>query len=248
MSATATTYYDRKGIIGTLGRDGLLQIILVANTFIMLAPIVIMVFSAFKTNMEIFQSPFALPDFGNVGNFVKIWTQTNFIRYLLNSFLVTGSSMVLILTLGTMAAYAIARYQFFGASFILMFFIAGLTLPLKLAIIPLFMLMRDIGILNNQLSLIFVYTAMGLPTTVFIMTGFIRTLPNELEDAARMDGASEARDHVVGDVATGASRHGYRGHSECGTDLERLFLSAGVYSERQSQNPAAGPDDFHGRI
>ncbi|WDR02912.1 carbohydrate ABC transporter permease [Devosia algicola] len=193
MSATATTYYDRKGIIGTLGRDGLLQIILVANTFIMLAPIIIMIFSAFKSNMEIFQAPFALPDFGNVGNFVKIWTQTNFVRYLFNSFLVTGSSMVLILTLGTMAAYAIARYQFFGASFILMFFIAGLTLPLKLAIIPLFMLMRDIGILNNQLSLIFVYTAMGLPTTVFIMTGFIRTLPNELEDAARMDGASEAR-------------------------------------------------------
>jgi raffinose/stachyose/melibiose transport system permease protein len=55
------------------------------------------------------------------------------------------------------------------------------------------MLMRDLGILNNQLSLIFVYTAMGLPTTIFIMTGFIRTLPNELEDAARMDGASEAR-------------------------------------------------------
>jgi raffinose/stachyose/melibiose transport system permease protein len=193
MTAAAETYYEKRGLIGTLGRDGLLQIILVANTFIMLAPIVIMIFSAFKTNMEIFQSPFSLPDFTNVANFVKIWTQTNFLRYLLNSFVVTGASMVCILTLGTMAAYAIARYQFFGASFILMFFLAGLTLPLKLAIIPLFMLMRDLGILNNQLSLIAVYTAMGLPTTVFIMTGFIRTLPNELEDAARMDGASEAR-------------------------------------------------------
>jgi ABC-type sugar transport system, permease component len=193
MTAAAETYYEKRGLIGTLGRDGLLQIILVANTFIMLAPIVIMVFSAFKTNMEIFQSPFSLPDFTNVANFMKIWTQTNFLRYLANSFVVTGASMVCILTLGTMAAYAIARYEFFGAGFILMFFLAGLTLPLKLAIIPLFMLMRDLGILNNQLSLIAVYTAMGLPTTVFIMTGFIRTLPSELEDAARMDGASEAR-------------------------------------------------------
>lgn len=193
MTAASETYYEKRGLIGTLGRDGLIQIILVANTFIMLAPIVIMVFSAFKTNMEIFQSPFSLPDFSHVTNFVKIWTQTNFLRYLLNSFVVTGASMACILTLGTMAAYAIARYEFFGASFILMFFLAGLTLPLKLAIIPLFMLMRDLGILNNQLSLIAVYTAMGLPTTVFIMTGFIRTLPNELEDAARMDGASEAR-------------------------------------------------------
>lgn len=191
--ASATTYYDRRGLIGTLGRDGLIQIILVANTFIMLAPILIMIFSAFKSTQEIFKAPFGIPDFSNLVNFAKIWEQTNFLQYLLNSFVVTGASMALILTLGTMAAYALGRYRFFGASFILMFFIAGLTLPLKLAIIPLFMLMRDLGILNNQLSLIFVYTAMGLPSTVFIMTGFIRTLPNELEDAARMDGASEAR-------------------------------------------------------
>lgn len=193
MSVAATNYQDRKGILGMLGRDGLIQIILVANTFIMLVPILIMVFSAFKSTPEIFKSPFSVPDFGNLVNFIKIWTQTNFLRYLFNSFVVTGASMALILTLGTMAAYALARYRFWGAGFILMFFIAGLTLPLKLAIIPLFMLMRDLGILNNQLSLIFVYTAMGLPSTVFIMTGFIRTLPNELEDAARMDGASEAR-------------------------------------------------------
>jgi raffinose/stachyose/melibiose transport system permease protein len=185
--------YDRRGLMGTLGRDGLLQIILIANTVLMLLPIAIMIFSGFKTTMEIFKAPFALPDFANVANFTAIWTQTNFLRYLFNSFLITGSSIVLILALGTMGAYAIARYEFFGASFVLLFFIAGLTLPLKLAIIPLFILMRDLGILNNQLSLICVYVAMGLPSTVFIMTGFIRTLPSELEDAARMDGASELR-------------------------------------------------------
>ncbi|CDP49875.1 N-Acetyl-D-glucosamine ABC transport system, perme ase protein 2 [Devosia sp. DBB001] len=185
--------YDRPGLLSTLGRDGLIQVILWANTLIMLAPIVIMVFSAFKTNAQIFASPFSPPDFTHVGNLIKIWTQTNFLRYLFNSVVVTGSSMTLIIVLGTMAAYAIGRYEFKGSGFILMFFLAGLTLPLKLAIIPLFILMRDFGILNNQLSLILVYVAMGLPTTVFILTGFIRTLPNELEDAARMDGASELR-------------------------------------------------------
>ncbi|AKR54972.1 N-Acetyl-D-glucosamine ABC transport system, permease protein 2 [Devosia sp. H5989] len=192
-TATKAASYDRPGLLSTLGRDGLIQVILWANTFIMLAPIVIMVFSAFKTNAQIFASPFSVPDFTHVGNLTKIWTQTNFLRYLLNSVIVTGSSMALILVLGTMAAYAIGRYEFKGSGFILMFFLAGLTLPLKLAIIPLFILMRDFGILNNQLSLILVYVAMGLPTTVFILTGFIRTLPNELEDAARMDGASELR-------------------------------------------------------
>lgn len=193
MSASAMAYSDRSGLVGRLGRDGLIQIILIANTFIMLAPIVLMIFSAFKTNPQIFQTPFALPDFTNVSNIAKIWTETNFLRYLINSAIVTGTSLLLILTLGTMAAYAIARYQFTGSGFVLMFFVAGLTLPLKLAIIPLFVLMRDLGVLNTQAALVIIYVAMGLPTTVFIMTGFIRTLPNELEDAARMDGASEAR-------------------------------------------------------
>ncbi|WP_105415336.1 MULTISPECIES: carbohydrate ABC transporter permease [unclassified Neorhizobium] len=193
MSTASQSYYDRRGMLATLGKDGLIQIILILNTVVMLAPIVIMLFAAFKTNAQIFQSPFSIPDFSNFANITKIWSQTNFLRYLLNSVIVTGASMVVILTLGTMAAYAVGRYKFRGSSFVLMFFLAGLTLPLKLAIIPLFILMRDLGILNTQLSLIVIYVAMGLPTTVFIMTGFIATLPNELEDAARMDGASEPR-------------------------------------------------------
>ncbi|WP_105430072.1 carbohydrate ABC transporter permease [Neorhizobium sp. T6_25] len=193
MSTASQSYYDRRGMLATLGKDGLIQIILILNTVVMLAPIVIMLFAAFKTNAHIFQSPFSIPDFSNVANITKIWSQTNFLRYFLNSVIVTGASIVVILTLGTMAAYAIGRYKFRGSSFVLMFFLAGLTLPLKLAIIPLFILMRDLGILNTQLSLIVIYVAMGLPTTVFIMTGFIATLPNELEDAARMDGASEPR-------------------------------------------------------
>jgi raffinose/stachyose/melibiose transport system permease protein len=129
MSTTQASYYDRRGIMGTLGRDGLLQIILIANTVLMLAPIIIMVFSAFKTTPQIFQSPFAIPDFTQVANFLKIWNETNFLRYLLNSFVVTGASMVLILTLGTMAAYALGRYAFTGSNFILMFFLAGRRSP-----------------------------------------------------------------------------------------------------------------------
>lgn len=187
----ATESRDRPALSGSFWRDGLLQILLVANTVVMLFPILIMVISGFKTNAQLFTQPFAIPNFANLDNFVAIWTGTNFVRYLLNSFFVTGSSLVLILVLGTMAAYAVARYEFFGSALVLLFFLAGLTVPLKLAIIPLFILMRDLGLLNNQLSLIAVYVAMGLPSTVFIMTSFLRTLPSELEDAARMDGANE---------------------------------------------------------
>ncbi len=181
------------GGLRTLGWDGLIQILLIGNSIVMLAPIVIMVFSAFKTNAQIFQSPFSIPDFTNVASILRVWNETDFLLYMGNSLIVTGASIALILILGTMAAYAIARYEFRGSGFILLFFLAGLTLPLKLAIIPLFIQMRDFGLIDSRLSLIFIYVATGLPTAVFIMTGFIRSLPNELEDAARMDGASEAR-------------------------------------------------------
>ena len=182
-----------RGSFRTFGWDGLIQILLIGNSIVMLTPIVIMFFSAFKTNAQIFQSPFSIPDFTNVKSLLRVWNETDFLLYMSNSLIVTASSIALILILGTMAAYAIARYEFRGSGFILLFFLAGLTLPLKLAIIPLFIQMRDFGLIDSRLSLIFIYVATGLPTTVFILTGFIRSLPNELEDAARMDGASEAR-------------------------------------------------------
>ncbi|HEY8595467.1 MAG TPA: carbohydrate ABC transporter permease [Devosiaceae bacterium] len=184
---------EREWSWGTLTQDALLQIVLIGNSFIMLFPIVIMIFNGFKSTQQIFKEPFGIPDFTQIGNYATIATTTGFPRYMLNSFIVTGSSILLILVFGTMAAYAIARYRFRGSAIILLFFISGLTIPLKLAIIPLFLLMRDLHLLDNQLALICTYTAMGLPSTVFIMTGFIRTLPRDLEDAARMDGASEAR-------------------------------------------------------
>lgn len=171
----------------------LAQVILIANSFIMLYPVVVMVLSAFKTTGEIFEHPFALPDFTQVQNFAKVLGETSMPTYFVNSILVTGTSIILILVLGTMAGYAVARYESRTNTFILLFFLAGLMLPLKLAVIPLFILLRDLGLLDSRWSLIVTYTAIGLPSTVFIMAGFLRTLPSELEDAARIDGASEPR-------------------------------------------------------
>jgi len=167
--------------------------LLVGNSVLMLYPIVIMVFSAFKTTGEIFDAPFSVPDFTYVANFTRIWGETSLPGYFINSVIITGSSIALILLLGTMGAYALARYEFPGNSAIFMFFLAGLMLPLKLAVIPLFLQMRDFGLLDTRFGLILIYTAMGLPSTIFIMTGFLRTLPTELEEAARIDGASEPR-------------------------------------------------------
>ncbi len=171
----------------------MMQVILIANAILMLYPVVVMIFSAFRTTIEIFDAPFGLPDFRYTDNFARIFAESNVAAYMGNSILVTATSILFILVFGVMAAYAVARYDFRGSTAIYLFFLAGLILPLKLSIIPLFIQMGALGLLDSRLGLVFIYTAMGLPSTVFILTGFLRTLPSELEDAARIDGASEPR-------------------------------------------------------
>lgn len=178
----------------TLNRNVLLMhIFLGVNALIMLYPIMVMVLSGFKTNYEIYNSPFSLPKSFNLDNFIVIWTETDVPAYFINSVIVTTLSVTFLLVMGTMAAYALARYNFKGSIMLYLFFLSGLMLPLRLAIIPLFIQLKALGLIDTLLGLIAIYTAMGLPSTVFILTGFLKTLPSELEDSARIDGASEAR-------------------------------------------------------
>jgi raffinose/stachyose/melibiose transport system permease protein len=171
----------------------MIQMLLWLNAFVMLYPLFVMVLSAFKTNAEIFASPFAWPDSFAPVNAARMWSDTSFFRYLLNSVLVTGASIAAIVVFGTMAAYAIARYPFRGSTLVFMFFLAGLMVPLKLAIIPLFIQLNALGLIDTRAGLVLVYVAMGLPSSVFILTGFLRTLPGALEESARIEGASELR-------------------------------------------------------
>lgn len=188
MAARPSNHYRKAGV-----ETWLMHIFLAFNALIMLYPILMMVLSGFKTNAEIFGQPFALPKSFNLDNFNTIWTSTDVPRYLLNSTVVTGLSVLFLLVMGTMAAYALSRYKFRGSVMFSLFFLAGLMLPLRLAIIPLFVQLKFLGLIDSLFGLIFIYTAMSLPATVFIITGFLRSLPSELEDSARMDGASELR-------------------------------------------------------
>ena len=176
---------------GQFLKNGAIQGVLLLNAFIMVYPLFVMLISSFKTNAEIFTSPFALPHSFSLANAEKVWTDTNFVRYLANSIGVTGTSIVLIVVFSTMAAYAIARYEFRGNALMLMFFLSGMTVPLKLAIIPLFIQLDTLHLIDSYAGLVLVYVAMGIPSAVFIMTGFLRSLPRELEEAPRIDGASE---------------------------------------------------------
>ncbi len=178
---------------GERTKNILIQALLILNAFIMLYPLLVMILSAFKTNAELFASPFALPESFALTNAARVWNETSFVRYLLNSVLVTTASVSVIIVFATMAAYAIARYPFRLSSLVFMFFLSGLMVPLKLAIIPLFIQLDTIGLIDTRAGLVLIYTAMGLPSAVFILTGFLRTLPGELEESARIEGATELR-------------------------------------------------------
>lgn len=158
---------------------------------LVIGPLSLMVMSSFKTNRQIFADPLALPTSPGLDNYANAWDQAHFSTYILNSLLVTGLSVVLTIVVATLASYPLSRYRLPFLSAVLAFFLLGLMLPVRLGIVPLFLLLRDLGLLDSHLGLILVYTAIRLPFAIFIITSFMRTIPSDLEEAARLDGASE---------------------------------------------------------
>ncbi len=104
---------------------------------------------------------------------------------------VTAASTVLVLACSSLAAYALGRYRFRLNNALYIFFLAGVVVPIRLGVLPLFLLMRDLNLLDTHWALILTYAASGMPMSVFLLTGFFRTLPKGLEYAAALDGCSE---------------------------------------------------------
>ena len=160
---------------------------------VFLYPVVLMILTAFKPTPEIFRNPFGLPASWGLDGFQEVWQRAKFGLYLRNSLLITGASALLLLATAAPAAYALARYSFRLRGVLFLFFLAGIMIPIRLGILPLYLLMRDLNLLDTPFSLILTYTASGMPMSVFLLSVFFRNLPRELEDAARIDGCTEAQ-------------------------------------------------------
>jgi N-acetylglucosamine transport system permease protein len=156
-------------------------------------PLVWAVMTSFKDDASIFGSPWSLPDKLNFDNWSRAWSQAHMSDYFLNTVLVVGGSLVGTLVLGSMAAYVLARFDFPGNRFIYYLFIGGMSFPIMLALVPLFYVVDNMGLLNTIHGLILVYIAYSLPFTVFFLTAFFRTLPSSVAEAAFVDGASHTR-------------------------------------------------------
>lgn len=169
--------------------------ILIAYSVLALFPLVLIVLNSFKTRRAIFRDPTGLPlgdSFSGKG-YESVLTNSDFPLYFSNSLTVTVVSLVLILLLGAMASHALSEYRFPGDTFLGLYLVLGIMVPIRLGTVALLELIVSMGLANTLTALILVYTAQGLPIAIFIFTEFLRSVSKEIKDSARIDGLSEYR-------------------------------------------------------
>ncbi|MEU5032793.1 MULTISPECIES: carbohydrate ABC transporter permease [Streptomyces] len=167
--------------------------VLILWAIMVVLPLFWAVMSSFKTDSDIFNTPWSLPSSLSFDAWGRAWSQAHMSEYFLNTILVVGGSLTGTLVLGSMAAYVLARFEFPGNRFIYFLFVGGMSFPIMLALVPLFYVMDNMGLLNTIHGLILVYIAYSLPFTVFFLTSFFRTLPTSVAEASIIDGASHTR-------------------------------------------------------
>lgn len=157
-------------------------------------PLVWMFINSFKSNSDFLNNPsYALPEVWRWDNYVIAWETGNLETTILNSIIVTVPSLILIVLLGTAAGYALEVLVFKGRGTILLLFLAGIMIPGQMIVLPLFNAFFNLGINGSYLPMILIYTASGLPLTVFMMATYFRAIPREIFEAATIDGASMTR-------------------------------------------------------
>ena len=176
-----------------IGWRALILAVLLGYAAWVVFPMIWIAYSSLKADDAIFRDTFALPARGEIqtDNYSQAWREARFGRYFFNSVVVTTTSVGLIVLLGSMTAYALARFYHPLGRFVFWLFLAGLMIPAQLAVVPLFFELREFGLLNSRLGLILVYAANGLPFAIFILAGFFRSLPRSLYEAAIIDGCGE---------------------------------------------------------
>jgi raffinose/stachyose/melibiose transport system permease protein len=167
------------------------HLILVVACLAMLGPIAYMVLASFKTIPDFFDRPYGLPAQWEWANYVRAWQEANIARTFTNSVLVTVLSVLFSTALATPASYGLARHNKPLATPLYLLIVGGLIVPVQLIVLPVFILLRQLGLFGTLFSIIMPYTALGLPLAVLTLVRFFATVPAELADAARMDGANE---------------------------------------------------------
>lgn len=181
----------RSRAFGSIGVHAALLVFVV----IAIAPILIVVINSLKTTPAIFASPFALPtsETFSLEGYERVLSRGNFAVNYQNSLIVTIATTLLTVITSTLAAFAIIEYRVRMSMLLAGFFLVGIMLPIRLGTVPILRTMISWGLMDTLLALILVYTAMSVPIAVTVMATYFRSVPGELKDAARIDGAGEVR-------------------------------------------------------
>ena len=155
-------------------------------------PIVWTFVSSFKDGSEILGSPWAIPHGLKFANYVSAWTEGSIGRGLVNSLIVTIGTLLFLMPTGSMAAYVLAKYPFPGSKIVTGTFLGGMMFPHFLVIVPLFFMLKNLHLFDTRIGLIIVYVAYSLAFTIFVLTGFFHSLPDELAEAANLDGCGHS--------------------------------------------------------
>jgi multiple sugar transport system permease protein len=177
------------GLFGARRRSKSRLVIAIILSLTSLGPLLYMVSLSFQPNGGLLGATVLIPTHPTVQNYVQAWTENSFSRYFVNSLIVAIATVVITVIFASLAAFAFARYQFPLKQTIFYFFLASLAVPNLLLLIPQFLLMDRLHLLDSLTGLVLLYVASNLPFTIFLLRGFFEAIPKEYEESFRLDGA-----------------------------------------------------------
>jgi len=181
------------GLFGIRKRNRLRMVIAILLALLSLGPLLYMVSLSFQPNGGLLGATVLIPTHPTVQNYLQAWTQNSFGRYFVNSLIVSIATVGVTVVIASLAAFAFARYKFPFKELIFYIFLASLAVPNLLLLIPQFLLMDRLHLLDSLMGLILLYVASNLPFTIFLLRGFFEAIPHEYEESFRLEGAGTIR-------------------------------------------------------
>jgi len=154
-------------------------------------PIVLLFLNSLKQTAEIQQDPFGIPLQPRFGNYMDAWMQGGFSTTVLNTLILTTSTILVVLVIGGLGAFALARFRFAGANALSFYLLVGTSMPALLFMVPLYFMWARLGLVNTLLGLIIIYAALYSPFATYLLRSFLVSIPMDFEEAARIDGAND---------------------------------------------------------
>ncbi|MFV0352561.1 MAG: carbohydrate ABC transporter permease [Oscillospiraceae bacterium] len=167
-----------------------MRIILIVITVIMIFPIIWNVYSSFKTNTEFLENPFSLPGGFAIDNYIRAFTKSSIASNFLNSIYVVALSLVVLVVCVVPCSYCLSRFKFFGSKLMMNVYMAAIFIQATYIMIPLFLQMSQLGLNEKLTPLAVLYAVMQFPFSIFLLSGFMRAIPKDYEEAAMIDGCS----------------------------------------------------------